>query len=346
MTLDGKYRHMIRYGLSMAILDRLEQLRVGRIADQANRIGAPVKSNRIFVPDDIHVDGENLRWTFPREANETNWVRPTDRLLTAFVRLATGSDEDIARFARRYGVFGAAELIETAPRRETDLTVDGNRSWRLSADGSDVTFEPLRLWRTLSSEVGAILGIAAELNRQPPRPGLMSDWKTLEIAFDPSRNVVEDAQYLLQFLVNDWVKVGRVGLRLITKGWSKRRTEWETEIYFDGTYNLFGGLAIQLLLAVAGAEGLFTCSGCRLPYIRPGRTPKSGQNNYCDDCGRDRAQHDADRRRKDKMIEARLLASKGLNANQIASKINSGPKVVERWLKGVRRDGQTKTRKQ
>jgi len=56
----------------------------------------------------------------------------------------------------------------------------------------------------------------------------------------------------------------------------------------------FGLLAIQLLLAIARAEGLATCAGCGAPFVSS-RQPLAGKRvgrtiarrNYCRDC-RDR----------------------------------------------------------
>lgn len=338
---------MVDYGLSMAILERLKQLRVGRVADDQNRIGAPIGSNGLFVPGDVHIEGEYLHWTLPKVYSRSNWVKPTDRMLTAFVRLASSPDEAIARFAARYGVFGAVELKPDARPQPNECEYADSR-WLLSRgklSPTDPIPEPLGLWRELSATVGAILGIAAELNHVPPRSGSQADWKTLGIDFDPSRDKVEDAQFLLWSVVNDWVEAGQISLRLHTDGWSDRRTRWYAAIHIGGLYNLLGGLSLQLMVAVAGAESLFTCSGCRLPYIRPNRAPQHGQNNYCDYCGPDRAKRDADRRRKDKMIESRQLHAKGLNAAEIAMKVNTAPATVRGWLKGIKQDGKTKTRK-
>lgn len=296
-------------------------------------------------------------------------MKPTDRMLTAFIRLASSPDEAIARFAARYGVFGAVELKPDAPPQASECEYGmepkpelppywgdappqvneceyGGARWLLSRDQLTPPIpEPLGLWRELSATVGAILGIAAELNHAPPRHGLAEDWKTLGIDFDPSRDKVEDAQFLLWSVVNSWIEEGRISLRLHTDGWSDRRTRWHAAIHIGRGYNLLGGLALQLMLAVAGAESLFTCSGCRLPYVRPNRAPQHGQNNYCDYCGPDRAKHDADRRRKDKMIETRQLHAKGLSAAEIAAKVNTTPATVRGWLKGIKQNGKTKTRK-
>lgn len=55
-----------------------------------------------------------------------------------------------------------------------------------------------------------------------------------------------------------------------------------------GTRSLFGGLVLELLLAVAGQPGFAMCSGCGLPYT-PRRRPPSGsygstRKTYCPAC--------------------------------------------------------------
>ena len=315
-----------------------------KFADVNHRIGRPVKSNSVFVPDDVRLEGNKLAWTIPQISREKNWTRTTDRMITPFVKLADAKPDAIARFARRYGVFGAAQLRTDAPTQDDDILFRGQR-WRVSTNLHDgPEWEPLELWRQLSRTARAMLLIAAQLNNRPPERGDPADWRILGIEFDPKRNKVEDARFMLWCVVNDWLALGRVGLRMWPHNWSERQF-WETEIHFGGGYNLFGAVALQMMLVIAGEDALYTCSGCGLPYIPAGRRPKRGQNSYCEDCGLERARQDADRRRKDKMIEARRLAAEGKGPKEIALVLNvRSVASVRRWVKKGKLNGDRKAR--
>jgi hypothetical protein len=43
---------------------------------------------------------------------------------------------------------------------------------------------------------------------------------------------------------------------------------------------LFGAIALQLVLAISGAEGFAVCDECRNVYA-PRRTPRAGERHYC-----------------------------------------------------------------
>lgn len=76
-------------------------------------------------------------------------------------------------------------------------------------------------------------------------------------------------------IVEDFLKVGAVGSELRFDD-----PQWRVYYHSLGNERLFGGLAIQLLLAVACVDGFATCSACGRPYM-PERTPKSSQNHFC-----------------------------------------------------------------
>jgi len=307
-------------------------------ADSLNRIGRPVRSNAVFVPNQIQAEGDRLTWVYPIKTSKANWATPGKHIISSFLRLATEkATEPFVKFAKRYGVFGAFQLPVSAPEKENDILFNSER-WRVSNEyyaRSSPHWEPLELWRTISAEATWMLRMAAALSQNPRRRNDDPEiWR--ELAPDFTRDQIEDAQFDLWRAVNVWLKIGRVQLRM-ARPHSWDNPDWQTEIHYGGQFNLFGALATQLMLVIAGAEKLYTCSGCRIPYVRKKKLPKSGQSNYCSDpsCGRKRARYDADRRRKDKMIEARKLASSGVRVREIARRLNLTTDTAKRWVRSA-----------
>jgi transposase-like protein len=312
-------------------------------AFESARVGRAVKSNLVFVPDDIQIEDGKLVWKLPAQTTRENWVEPKDLMLIRFCKLhEKSSDQDILKFARRYGVFGAAELNTDAPRFDNELPHAGKR-WKVSTEWSTPIGEPLSLWRGLSARYDATLRLAADLAQRPPKVGLAKYWQYLCEQPKPLPDI-EDAQFIICIEVNEWLKIGRVGLSLQTKGWSRLRTEWESEVIFRGTYNLLGALAVQLMLTVADAT-LHSCSHCGAP-IMSGRFPKRNQRNYCDDCRAERwPLKDADRDRKERITEAQKLYEQGVSIGNIQQQLGIRQlKTVRTYLKG-KQNGKTKTRK-
>jgi hypothetical protein len=60
---------------------------------------------------------------------------------------------------------------------------------------------------------------------------------------------------------------------------------------------LYGALAIQLLMAVSRSSGVETCDGCGKFYT-PTRQPREGDHHFCDECGRKAATRLAQQRRR------------------------------------------------
>src|ERR1035437_6478372 len=151
-TIDLARRdvHMLEYGLYMVHLNSLSSA-----AFESARVGRAVKSNLVFVPDDIQIEDGKLVWKLPAQTTRENWVEPKDLMLIRFCKLhEKSSDQDILKFARRYGVFGAAELNTDAPRFDNELPHAGKR-WKVSTEWSTPIGEPLSLWRGLSARYDA-----------------------------------------------------------------------------------------------------------------------------------------------------------------------------------------------
>jgi hypothetical protein len=208
--------------------------------------------------------------------------------LVQFARLQTPSD--VLQFARRHGVFGAKEVMKTAPWMTSELRLEAAAGrWCVSARGDSTDQEPVWIWLFLSRKARAILRIKASLKGQTRNPlptiGTEDDWIAVAGPGEQFTDV-RDAQFFLMLEVNEWLRIGEVGLRLGVTEWSRTKTDWKIEVGYgrDHGYNLFGQLAYRLFLCVAGQSRLYACSGCGNLYIRVKKAPCAGQDNYCDDC--------------------------------------------------------------
>jgi hypothetical protein len=103
-------------------------------------------------------------------------------------------------------------------------------------------------------------------------------------------NAIEYGKATVAGEVSGWLQKFAVSMKM---EWEPR---WQLEMYYQG--RMLGAVALQLALAVANAESLFTCNGCGRPYIRPKqRKPNAGQANFCFECaGRRKPQREAEKR--------------------------------------------------
>lgn len=235
--------------------------------------------------------------------------RVTDASLIAFARLGDAKDAEIRKYAARYGVLEAMEVISSS----WDLKIedDGSR-WQLGRAAAQLhnDGEPIELWRLLAQRLKAVLRIAAAFKgntamkrwltrngfEAQPEDQLYADWELLHWgAFPPA--TVPTAQEMFAEEINWWLTVGGVRLRLgaPAAGWRDAIAPWRLETAYHG---LIGGLAYRLLLTVIGEKRLFACDECGEPYIRTKRPPQPGQENFCENCPDAAAKRALQRHRK------------------------------------------------
>jgi hypothetical protein len=243
---------------------------------------------KIYRPDAIDVVDGWVVWRRPGQTGQANWVRCTDRTLSQFAVIKT--EQDVLRFAARYGVFGAKKLMDDGAPLANELSLEPAAGrWCVSVMGARDDKEPTWIWGFLSRQVRAMLRVNSALKgraRQPiPTPGEEQDWSAIVGGEQPFTGV-RDAQYFLMLAVNRWLITGGVGLALGLEKLSKTETKWRVEVECGpvGGYNLFGQLAYQLFLAIAGEDRLYACCGCGNPYVRTKKAPRAGQDNYCEGC--------------------------------------------------------------
>jgi hypothetical protein len=249
----------------------------------------PIDYGLVFVPDKIELDGEWLTWKLPGNSSERNWRKCTAETLLQFAKVETPAE--VVEFAKKYGVLGAKQLPADSPRVVNELRTRKTR-WCVSAVGGVEDREPLALWFMLARQARAVLRIGSVLQGRTRsrmiEPGSDEDWQALDGSNAPrGPEELEDSQFWLMHVVNEWLRSGQVGFRLGVTKFSRERVKWTVEIGCgDGWYNLFGHLALQLFLMVArvGRDKLYTCSGCGFPYLREKKAPRAGQDNFCPDC--------------------------------------------------------------
>jgi hypothetical protein len=234
-------------------------------------------------------------------------------MLDQFVNLWSKPAAASLKFARLYGVF----------------MFDASGSpGKLASDG----IEPLSRWRELSRAAYAMVNIGASL-RDHTRGGFgeQEDWEAI-LGSEPYPSSKPEARRELQHCVNHWLTKGRLGVRL-----EEGKSDWQTELDYGA--GLYGAIAAQILLAASGSEGYYSCSDCRRIYHRPPskKRPKPGEMNFCDACTPQGKKSrlslaEADRRRREKVVEAKRLHAAGAPKKEIERALNLKPGGATRLL--------------
>jgi hypothetical protein len=215
-------------------------------------------------------------------------------MLTAFARIARAKNRAsaIERFAKRYGVLGARETKPDAARFDYLRTWPGRIYQRWGFHNGRAAEEPLAAWNEMLEGVIALLNIGSGLALEKPRIGTAEDWAVADRDFDPQKGSLKEARLRLADLLNVFLAEGDARIQIgLAHAWDAARpSRWETYIRVGSSADarLFGALALQTMLAVAGID-LYCCTGCKLPYVRSrrDRRPKPNQNNYCNNCRND-----------------------------------------------------------
>jgi len=274
-----------------------------------------------------HLDltADNLVWSLPpsRQSEDTIMFdfafcppEPGDgTMLDHFVRLHKGLDRDILEFARKWGVLqlchhnlpythGASPLgrdcrLKLPPWMTSEVVT---RQWSIKwKDRQDAIlhryygiesqgcfrlhWEPLETWRFFSKQACALLDIAAKVHCG--KPGTADDWGLVLKGRFPGHAESDALRLTKVFLVealNIWLDLGAISLDVVDIKGRTRRTGAD----------LFGSIALQLMLAATRQAGLALCAACGEEYP-PTRRPSEGRQNYCNKKG---CQREASRRRK------------------------------------------------
>jgi hypothetical protein len=227
-------------------------------------------------PARVGLDGDVLAWfaeaAFVANArlNPPLAAKPAPNLLREFVGLADGSPEDVRAFAAKWGVLHLCR--HRLPRSHPPMP-SAPRGTLYCEDvvGDDIHgYEPVIQWLAWATVFRAVVSLVAKLRDK--ETGLHSDWAVLRPGSPPPTSL-DDAGRLLDAEVQ---KILYVGLVVPIVDVARPR------ITIRGL-GLYGMLAVQLLLLIAGTKTLPYCTACRLPYS-PTRRPARGRRNYCPTC--------------------------------------------------------------
>lgn len=277
---------------------RLDFVRKSR---DSNRLTRPIDLRRkwTFIGD-VRLEASALVWQLaePRRLGE-HWIfdgeverqailtrRQAEHLgrgvLDDFLALRDGDDEAILKYGQTWGVLEICQHnlpachefslevplrlpdpLQTRPMRQAQRVFDPD-----PRQCKPLGVEPLATWRFFSAQAWALLNIAANIEKG--ELGEKNDWAVLLRAgvspapfLDAQRRCVRDA-------LEGWLKLGRIKPTI---------DDLSGGLAWTGA-DLFGELAVQLALAVAGIEGRVFCVACGKPYAPKRRVIRHGFN-YC-----------------------------------------------------------------
>jgi hypothetical protein len=284
----------------------------------ADSLGRPIIGSAVCLPEIVLLSGRQLIYS---EAGTVQEVE-TKGLLDSFLSLASqrsADDEDILAFAKRFGPLRCcARHAIVAYHRPlatgySPLGPAASVGELMHFDGPDLFCgptrtrksrrcycEPLSVWRRYAKDARDLLEIAARLRELPQEhPNLVDAaietacyvetiaerWKrldgldfkdpSLEGAWsrlaDPWQRIAED--------LNRWLFVSDVGAFVSAKGREFSLTIGANRF----TWSVLAIITLEIISAVAAANGLATCSNCAMPFLLR-RKPVADERRYCSDC--------------------------------------------------------------
>lgn len=243
----------------------------------------PSASTDWMRPPYVDVDGDDLAFWWARVAVGPGGYRATAGaeatspglgLLASFARLESASVGNILAFARRWGALEVC--VHNLPRAHPPTSRYPRATYfcqeRRPPQGGEPIghLESIAVWRYIAHRIRLLLELAEGLWREPPALGDASLWESVHR--HPPADLAS-ARAELSAGVNALVQLGSVRV------WSAPTPPFVRV----GGHDLFGALALQLLLATSKSTGWATCSHCARPYA-PTRRPQSGRLNYCPVC--------------------------------------------------------------
>jgi len=310
-------------------------IQTGGFTLENGRVERPISSEELFILP-VEIEGDDLVW-------ENNWSdvefrRPGKGLLSDFLKLHNAPPDRVLRFVRKWGTLNLGPAFERVLKSANTKSITPG----LIATFADHWIgpvlcarhlkdpDPLLAYGTLSNRVQRILRLAKDIEDEQ----ISSSGWTKRYPYHCDLCLCGKAAAIdeVQREVNWLIRLGEVNFALAR---DDEQDRWRTTI----SYTLFptlGALAMQIVLMVSRADSLYTCSGCGKPYIRAythQRKPKPNQNNYCQDCGLDRAKLDAKKRYRRKIQEARRMHGAGVPIGRIAEELDTEAENVENWLR-------------
>lgn len=233
----------------------------------------------LWAPAGVGLSPDRARITWTRRSLQPAAQVQTDaRMVERFAKLAQGSPEQVAGFARRYGVLGLCEhghpMHDAGPLGADGLPVHGpgDDSCRKIALSESVAH-----WRTWAARAAAILTIAA-VDAAGERV-TADQWRAVGAGeprwlYWPARRPANSysERLMLTGAVDRWIALGGVRVR------ADLGPDGQVLPVLAGD-GLFGALGMQLLLAASRSGDLALCPKCMGAF-----SPEDRRRRHCDDC--------------------------------------------------------------
>ena len=290
-----------------------------------------------LVPKSFHVgtykakiENGNIVWEDTGFAAKDP-LRVSDfRVLQEFAALGNRTDEQLLRFAQRYGPLRLCKHGFAFGHRGKDFTT---RCYESDDRGDDLApgqsvrliwsaSESVEAWRRYVRRAKGIVTIAANLRQDPPVE--VNDWSWIADGIpsthlrhplgpllalskeDPLVAVLatqphgthEEQRRTLSLAVNHWLDECEIGISI---EWPQSGIDFRigrSDPHGRGS-SLLIVIGVQLLRAVLRQKSFVWCSECGSPYV-PKRWPRVGQRHYCEQCGRSAVLRNSQRKFREK----------------------------------------------
>jgi hypothetical protein len=270
-----------------------------------------------LVPTHIRLDGQSLAWQVFHEGKRPRIVESGPMILEHFLGLSDASEEDIVRYARRWGLLMickhgllARECDRSGLFRKRFTAVPSENSGCYPQGWPNNCREPIDAWRAYSRLMRDVLNVAARLHENKvTRPEEWPDAlrgnlppRVKEVSVDVGRSA-------MSAIINEWIRAARVRPSLRWEDPRPRVTLAEG--------GLFGSLVLQLMLAISRIDGLAVCSACGRGYS-PWRMPSARTRHYCETCRQQKVpQREASRAYRIRQCEQKGPPSPGSGRRQV-----------------------------
>ena len=282
-----------------------------------------------------------IQWKIRPKSPNWVFVKPPLDLVREFADLRSASEDQIRRFAKKWGILGICADHPGFPVHHAEgcLPIGKLDPGRQGAyiSGLAEGVEPIRFWRRYAWLFHAVLEIGRALSQA--KVGKHRYWYLLfpELRQNPSlirisgpKDLVH-ARYRFSQHVAELYQLSGVQNVL---DWNPENTrgkgQWLWRTRTTKPFNLIGILAIQAARILSGGGPTAVCSGCKQEYSSGSRRPKGGQANYCLSCRRDKlALRAADERRRARRRLAREMLLDGKTIEEIARSTGSRISTVK-----------------
>jgi hypothetical protein len=197
-------------------------------------------------------------------------------MLDGFIRLRAGSDEEILKYARGFGVL---ELCTHA------LPACHGQNCQPMSCGDGRYCEPTAVWRRHAEMMYTLLNAASQIHLDRIRSPI--DWEPVIGLFTHLRNAplfkitgIRAERDKLAVALN--ILSEAAGVRTVVR-FQTATPRMELSGGFRAGCGLYGALVAQLMMACVASDGVDFCSNCGMPYA-PDRRPNPARRRYCQQC--------------------------------------------------------------